>query len=205
MATFEEEKNLFEERKRHKGDVYLQCLDDSDDVEVDPSTYFYVSKKSDITYFQAFVEKYPPSNPENHSRLEGIERALFHPYGDEGNMFMNEAIFMILISNGYEFSNDLFALLVCGSIYTLMYDDFKQSKIDPNLKACVEYYCKLEININNESELMVQSHSFVHYMYDTESNNQEPYQDALLGIPSLIRSYIISKNKPLFPKFNCYI
>jgi hypothetical protein len=195
MTTLERGENSFEERKRYKGDT--------DDLDIEPFTYFDASKKSDIAYFQAFVEKYPLSNPENLPRLEGIERALFYEYGDEGNMFMNEAIFMILLSYGYEFSNDLFALLVCGSIYSLICDE-TDNKYD-YLKSCIEYYRKLEININDETELMVQTHSFVHYMYDTESNNQEPYQDALLGIPSSIRSYTISKNKPLFPNFNCSI
>jgi len=198
METLARGENPFEERKRYKGG-------DDDDLDIEPFTYFDVSKTCDIAYFQAFVEKYPLSNPENLSRLEGIERALFYEYGDEGNMFMNEAIFMILLSYGYEFSSDLFALLVCGSIYTLMYEDFKKSKIDPNLKACIEYYQKLEININDINELMTQTQSFINYMYDTESNNQEPFQDGLLGIPSSIRSYTISRNKPLFPKFNCYI
>ena len=63
----------------------------------------------------------------------------------------------------------------------------------------------LEININDQSELMDKTNSFIHYMYDTESNNQEPFQDALLGIPFLITSFRTTDGKPLFPKFNCYI
>jgi len=187
----------FDERKRHKAG-----LDTITEIEVDSPTYFEASKKG-IIYFEDYVKKYSPSNPENHSRLEGFERALFYPYGDEDKMYMNEAIFMIIISNGYEFSNDLFALLVCGSIYSLICDE-NDKKYD-YLKACIEYYRKLEINIKDIDELMTQTHSFIRYMYDTESNNQEPFQDALLGIPFLITSFRTTDGKPLFPKFNCYI
>jgi hypothetical protein len=188
----------FDERKRHKAG--LDAI--TTDINIDPSTYFEASKEG-IIYFQDYVKKYIPSNPENHSRLKGIEEALFYEYGDKNNMFMNEVVFMILIIYGYQFSSDLFALLVCGSIYSVICDE-TDKKYD-YLKACIEYYCKLEININDIEELMTQTHSFIRYMYDIESNNQEPFQDALLGIPSSIRSYTISRNKPLFPKFNCYI
>jgi hypothetical protein len=195
MTTLERGENSFEERKRYKGDA--------GDLDIEPFTYFDASKTDDISYFQAFVEMYPPSNPENLPRLEGIEGALFYEYGDENNMYKNEAIFMILISNGYEFSSDLFALLVCGSIYSLICDE-TDKKYD-YLKACIEYYCKLEININDIDELMTQTHSFIRYMYDIESNNQEPFQDALLGIHSSIRSFRTKDGDPLFPKFNYYI
>jgi hypothetical protein len=196
MATLESAGGPFEGRKRYKEGVDVV-------PDFEPSTYFDASLKGDIDYFEAYVKKYPLSDPENLSRLEGIERALFCEYGDEGNMFMNEAIFMILLSYGYEFSNDLFALLVCGSIYNVICD--KTHKKYDYLKACIEYYCKLEININDQSELMTQSQSFVHYMYDTESNNQEPLQDALYEIPWTIRSFRTKDDKQFFPKFNCYI
>jgi hypothetical protein len=190
MATLDEISNPFEGRKKYK-------------VHGSPFTYFDVSKTCDITEFQAYVEEHPLSNPDNLSRLEGIEGALFYPYGDENNMYKNEAIFMILVSNGYEFSNDLFALLVCGSIYNVISDE-TDKKYD-YLKACIEYYINLEINIKDIDELMIQSHSFIRYMYDTESYNQEPFQDALLGIGYSIRSFRTSDGKLLFPKFNCYI
>ena len=190
MTTLERVENPFDRRKKYK-------------VDDEPFTYFDASKTGDITYFEAFVKKYPLSNPENLPRLEGIEGALFYQYGDEDKMYMNEVLYMILISNGYEFSNDLFALLVCGSIYGVICDE-TDKKYD-YLKGCIEYYCKLEININDESELMDKTNSFIHYMYDTESYNQEPYQDALLGIPCTIRSFRTSDGKILFPKFNCYI
>ena len=106
---------------------------------------------------------------------------------------------MTLLSNGYEFSNDLFALLVCGSIYNVICDE-TDKKYD-YLKACIEYYCKLEININDQSELMDKTNSFIHYMYDTESYNQEPFQEALIGIPCTICSFRTSDGKLLFPKF----
>ena len=118
-------------------------------------------------------------------------------------MYKNEVIFMILVLNGYEFSNDLFALLVCGSIYNVISDE-TDKKYD-YLKGCIEYYCKLEVNIKDQDELMTQTHPFIRYMYDTESYNQEPFQDALLGIPWTIRSFSARNEKPLFPKFNCYI
>jgi len=190
MARLDEISNPFYGTKRYK-------------VDESPFTYFDVSKTCDITDFQAYVEKYPPSNPENLPRLEGINEALFYPYGDENNMYKNEAIFMILICNGYEFSSDLFALLVCGSIYSLICDE--TDKTYDYLKACIEYYRKLEINIKDIDELMTQTHSFIHYMYDTESNNQEPFQDVLLGIPFSIRSFSTRDGKLLFPKFNSYI
>lgn len=207
MATFEEEKNTFEGRKRHKGDVYLQCLDycedlDRKDLDIEPSTY-YEASKGEITYFEKYVEKYPPSNPENLLRLEGIYGALFHSFGDEDKMYMNEAIFMILIINGYQFSNDLFALFVCGSICIEFGNEIQN--FDSRLAACIEKYLNLEINIKDEAELIDQTGSFIHYMYDTESNNQSPYRDALLGIPLSIRSFRTSDGKPLFPGFKCYI
>ena len=186
MTTLERVENPFDRRKKYK-------------VDDEPFTYFDASKNGDITYFEAFVKKYPLSNPENLKRLEGIQGALFYEYGDEDNMYKNEVIFMTLLSNGYEFSNDLFALLVCGSIYNVICDE-TDKKYD-YLKACIEYYCKLEININDQSELMDKTNSFIHYMYDTESYNQEPYQDALLGIPCTIRSFRTSDGKQLFPKF----
>jgi len=207
METFEEEKNPFEERKRHKGEgFYLQCLDDcddldSEDLDCEPST-FYEASKGGIIFFEEYVKKYIPPNPENLPRLEGIEGALFHSYGDGDKMYMNEAIFMILIINGYQFSNDLFALFVCGSIYIEFGDEIQN--YDPRLADCIEKYINLEINIKDETELIAQTGSFIHYMYDNESNNQGPYEDALLGIPSSIRSYMNNENKPLFPKFNCY-
>jgi hypothetical protein len=196
MATLDEISNPFEGRKKHK-------VDDVLDIDIEPFTYLDASKKGDITEFQAYVEEHPLSNPDNLSRLEGIEESLFYQYGDENNMYKNEAIFMILISNGYEFSNELFALLVCGSIYNVICDE-TDKKYD-YLKACIEYYINLEINIKDIEELINQSHSFIRYMYDTESYNQEPFQDALLGIPWTIRSFSARNGKPLFPKFNCYI
>jgi hypothetical protein len=195
METLDEISHPFDGRKKYKVDGNI--------IDIEPSKYFDASKKCDITYFEAYVKNHPPSNPENIPRLEGIEGALFYEYGDENNMYMNEAIFMILISNGYEFSSDLFALLVCGSIYSVISDE-TDKKYD-YLKACIEYYQKLEININDINELMTQTHSFIHYMYDTESYNQEPFQDALLGIGYSIRSFRTSDGKLLFPKFNCYI
>ena len=205
----------FDERKRHKpclgGDDFLggdqdvvggcDLLLEKDDLGTEPSTY-YEASKGGITYFEEYVKKYPPINPENLPRFKGIEGALFYEYGDEGNMFMNEAIFMILISYGYEFSNDLFALFVCGSIYIEFGNEIQN--YHPRLADCIEKYKNLEININDEAELIAQTGSFIHYMYDTESNNQGPYEDALLGIPSSIRSYMNNENKPLFPNFKCY-
>lgn len=192
METLNDISHPFEGRKKLKVDGVVLDIKE-------PFTYFDASKKCDITYFQSFVEKYPPSRPENLTRLEGLEEALFHSYGDDGNMLMNEGFYMILISHGFKFNNDLFALLVLGSIY----DFIGQKGIaqNPELKACFEYYRNLEINVKDEAELMVQSQSFVQYMYNTESYNQEPYQDALLGIPSSIRSFRTSDGKLLFPKF----
>jgi hypothetical protein len=195
METLNEISHPFDGRKKHKVD--------DDILDIEPPTYFDASKNGDIAYFEAYVKKYNPSNPDNLKRLEGIEGALFYEYGDEDKMYMNEFLYMTLISNGYEFSNDLFALLVCGSIYNVICDE-TDKKYD-YLKACIEYYCKLEININDQSELMVQSNSFIHYMYDTESYNQEPFQDALLGIGYSIRSFRTSDGKLLFPKFKCFI
>lgn len=148
--------------------------------------------------FEQFVKSYPPSNPENLSKLDGIEEALFYSYPDD-MMFMNEGVFMILISHGFKFNNDLFALLVLGSIY----DFIGKNGIDknPELKACFEYYQQLEIIIKGEKELMTQSQSFINYMYDTESHNQEAYQVALEGIPIIISSFRTSDRKRLFPKF----
>ena len=185
MTTLERTGNSFEKRKRYK-------------VDDEPSTYFGASKTGDIGYFQTFVEKNPLSNPENLSRLEGIEGALFHSYPDD-MMFMNEGFYMILISQDFKFNNDLFALLVLGSIY----DFIGKNGIDKNaeLKACFEYYQNLDVIINDEENLIIKSQSFVHYMYDNESNNQEPFQDALLGIPCTIRSFRTSDGKLLFPKF----
>ena len=77
MATLDEISNPFEGRKKYK-------------VHGSPFTYFDVSKTCDITEFQAYVEEHPLSNPDNLSRLEGIEEALFYPYGDENNMYKNE-------------------------------------------------------------------------------------------------------------------
>ena len=208
MERFEEEKNPFEVRKRHKGEgFYLQCLDEcddlaSEDIDTEPSTY-YEASKGGIIFFEEYVKKYPPSNPENLSRFKGIEGALFYEYGDEGNMFMNEAIFMILISYGYEFSNDLFALFVCGSIYIEFGNEIQN--YHPRLADCIEKYKNLEININDEAELIAQTGSFIHYMYDTESHNQEVYQDALYEIPFTIRSFKTINDEQLFPNFNCYM
>lgn len=149
--------------------------------------------------FQAYVKLNPPSNPENKELTKDIEQALFNPYPDD-MVFMNEAVFMILISHGFKFDNNLFALLVLGSIYEFV----GVQGIDKNdeLKACFEYYQKLEIKIKGEKDLMDQSQSFVHYMYDTKSHNQQPYQDALENIPSIISSFRTNSGKKLFPKFS---
>ena len=185
MTTLERVENPFDRRKKYK-------------VDDEPFTYFDASKTGDIAYFEAFVKKHNPSNPDNLPRLEGIEGALFYEYPDD-MMFMNEGFYMILISQGFKFNNDLFALLVLGSIY----DFIGKNGIDKNaeLKACFEYYQNLDIIIKGEKKLMIQSQFFVHYMYDTESYNQEPYQDALLGIPCTIRSFRTSDGELLFPKF----
>ena len=185
MTTLERVENPFDRRKKYK-------------VDDEPFTYFDASKNGDITYFEAFVKKYNPSNPENLPRLEGIEGALFYEYPDD-MMFMNEGFYMILISQGFKFNNDLFALLVLGSIY----DFIGKNGIDKNaeLKACFEYYQNLDIIIKGEKELMIQSQSFVHYMYDTECHNQEEYQCALEEIPITISSFRTIDGKQLFPKF----
>jgi len=190
MSTLEIVVNPFEERKRYK-------VDDDE-----PFTYFDASKTGDITYFKAFVEKYSLSNPENLPRLEGIEEALFHSYPDD-MMFMNEGFYMILISQGFKFNNDLFALLVLGSIY----DFIGKNCIDKNakLKDCFDHYQNLDVIIKDEENLIIKSQSFVHYMYDNESNNQEPYQFALEGIPCTIHSFRTSNGKLLFPKFKYFI
>lgn len=189
----------FEERKRYKEGVVYEDVE----PDVEPPTYFDASLKGDIDYFEAYVKKYPLSDPENLERLKGIERALFYTYGDEGNMFMNEAVYMIMINHGYQFSNDLFALLVCGSIYNFIGTEIHNC--ESKLKDCIEKYQKLEITINNQEELMTQTQSFINYMYDTESNNQQPYQDALLGVPLMIRSFSTRDGEHLFSKFKCYI
>lgn len=148
--------------------------------------------------FEQFVISYPPSNPENRSKLDGIEEALFHSYPDD-MMFMNEGVFMILISHGFKFNNDLFALLVLGSIYDFIGEKGIAKNLE--LKACFEYYQQLDVKIEGEKELMTQSQSFVHYMYDTESHNQEAYQSALERIHITISSFRTGNGKQLFPKF----
>jgi hypothetical protein len=148
--------------------------------------------------FEKFVKSYPPSNPENLSKLDGIEEALFHSYPDD-MMFMNEGVFMILISHGFKFNNDLFALLVLGSIYEIIGKNGIAE--NPELKACFEYYQQLDVKIEGEKELITQSQSFVHYMYDTESHNQEAYQSALERIPIIISSFRTGNGKQLFPNF----
>ena len=189
MTTLERVENPFDRRKKYK-------------VDDEPFTYFDASKNGDITYFEAFVKKYNPSNPENLPRLEGIEGALFYEYPDD-MMFMNEGFYMILISQGFKFNNDLFALLVLGSIYGFI----GKNGINKNaeLKACFEYYQNLDVIIKDEENLIIKSQSFVHYMYDNKSNNQEPYQFALEGIPCMIRSFRTSNGKLLFPKFKYFI
>lgn len=149
--------------------------------------------------FEDYVKLNPPSNPENKELTKDIEQALFHPYDDE-MIFMNEGVFIILIENGYTFDNDLFALLVIGSIFDFI--GIKGIDENPKLKACFEYYQNLEIKIKGEEELITQSQSFVHYMYDTKSNNQEPYQNALVNIPIIISSFRTNSGKILFPKFS---
>lgn len=149
--------------------------------------------------FEAYVKKNPPTNPENKELTKDIEQALFNPYPDD-MVFMNEAVFMILISHGFKFDNNLFALFVLGSIY-----DFICARgISQNseLNACFEYYQNLEIKIKGEEELITQSQSFVHYMYDTESHNQQLYENALQNIPSIISSFKTNSGKILFPKFS---
>jgi hypothetical protein len=193
MTTLESAGDPFEGRKRYKEGVDVV-------PDFEPSTYFDASLKGEIDYFEAYVKKYPPSDPENLSRLEGIEGALFYEYGDEGKMYMNEVVYIIMIIHGYQFSNDLFALLVCGSIYILIGTEIHN--YDSKLKDCIEKYQKLEITINGQSELMTQMKSFIHYMYDTESYNQEPLQDALLGVSFSIRSFTTTDDEPLFPNFN---
>ena len=138
------------------------------------------------------------SNPENLPRLEGIEEALFHSYPDD-MMFMNEGFYMILISQGFKFNNDLFALLVLGSIY----DFIGKNCIDKNakLKDCFDHYQNLDVIIKDEENLIIKSQSFVHYMYDTECHNQEEYQFALEEIPITISSFRTIDGKQLFPKF----
>ena len=185
MATLDEISNPFEGRKKYK-------------VHGSPFTYFDVSKTCDITEFQAYVEEHPLSNPDNLSRLEGIEGVLFYEYRDD-MMFMNEGFYIILISGCFKFNNYLFALLVLGSIY----DFIGKNGIDKNaeLKACFEYYQNLDVIIKGEKELIIQSQSFVHYMYDTECHNQEEYQCALEEIPITISSFRTIDGKQLFPKF----
>jgi hypothetical protein len=194
METLNEISHPFNGRKRSKVD--------GDILDIEPFTYFDALKNGDIAYFESYVKKYNPSRPENLPRLKGFEEALFHSYDDD-MMFMNEGFYMILISQGFKFNNDLFALLVLGSIY----DFIGKDGIDKNaeLKACFEYYQNLDVIIKGEKELIAQSQSFVDYMYDTECHNQVAYQCALEGIPITISSFRTSDGKQLFPKFKFYI
>jgi len=186
MTTLNKPTHLFEERKKYKWNFF------------EASTYIDSSKKGNISDFETYVKMYPLSNPDNHSKLKGIEKALFYTYDDD-MMFMNEGVFLILISNGFKFNNNLFALLVLGSIYDFIGEKCIAENVE--LKACFDYYQQLDVKIKGEPELIIESQSFVHYMYDTESHNQEPYQDALLGIPLTIISFRTSNGKRLFPKF----
>ena len=147
--------------------------------------------------FEDYVNENPPTSPEKKELTKNIEQALFYPYSDD-MMFMNEAVFMILISNGYKFDNNLFALLVLGSIYDFIGTQGIAENVE--LKACFEYYQKLDVKIKGEQDLIDQSQSFVHYMYDTESHNQQPYQEALENISSIISSFRTNSGKKLFPK-----
>jgi hypothetical protein len=190
METLNDISHPFNGKKRPKVDGSMSRTS---------TTYIEDSKTCDITYFQAIVEENPPSRPENLPRLKGMEEALFYSYDDD-MMFMNEGFYMILISQGFKFNNELFALLVLGSIY----DFIGKDGIDKNaeLKACFEYYQNLDVIIKGEKELITQSQSFVHYMYDTESYNQQPYQEAFENIPSIISSFRTNNGKKLFPKFS---
>lgn len=149
--------------------------------------------------FEAYVKLNPPTNPENKELTKDIEQALFYSYPDD-MMFMNEAVFMILISHGFKFDNNLFALLVLGSIYDFV--GVRGISQNSQLNACFTFYQNLEIKIKGDLNLMVQSQSFIRYMYYIESYNQQPYQDALERIPATISSFSTSSGKILFPKFS---
>ena len=149
--------------------------------------------------FEDYVKINPPTSPEKKELTKNIEQALFYSYPDN-MIFMNEAVFMILISNGYKFDNNLFALLVLGSINDFIGIQGISENVE--LKACFEYYQKLDVKIKGDQDLIDQSQSFVHYMYDTKSYNQQPYQEALENIPSIISSFRTNSGKKLFPKFS---
>jgi hypothetical protein len=166
-----------------------------------PDTYLEASYMG-LDYFKNYVQENSPKLIKNKSRLENIEKVLFHSYGDK-IMYMNEAVFVILILNGYQFDNNLFALLVLGSICDLFGLDYIEQ--NGELFHLFEYYKNLEINIKDEKDLMCKMQSFVHYMYDNESHNQELYMNELVGLPATIRSFKFCNRELIFSNFKCYI
>lgn len=174
-------------------------------------TYYEVSLLENFDIFINYVINNPLNSKNNllyESQIKDIEKILYHEYNEN---YMNETLYIILISYGYKPSNDLFGYLVCGSIIdyisdigidNLIKNSFFNSIIVNNsyLSDMLEYYVDKEIVINGYDDLIKNVGSFINYTYEEpdHGHGQQLFQDALDNIVMSIMSFKTVNDLPLF-------
>jgi hypothetical protein len=174
-------------------------------------TYYEVSLLENFDIFINYVINNPlnlESNSLYESQIKDIEKILYHEYSEN---YMNEILYIILISYGYKPSNDLFGYLVCGSIIdyisdvgvdNLIKNSFFNRIIVNNtyLSDILEYYIDAKIVINGYDDLIKNVSSFISYTYEEPEygHGQQLLQDALDNIVMSIMSFKTVNNLPLF-------
>ena len=174
-------------------------------------TYYEISLLENFDIFINYIINNPLNSKNNllyESQIKDIEKILYHSYNEN---YMNEILYIILISYGYKPSNDLFAYLICGSIIdyisnigvdNLIKNSFFNSIIVNNsyLSDMLEYYVDKEIIINGYDDLIKNVSSFINYTYEEPDygHGQQLFQDALDNIVMSIMSFKTVNNLPLF-------
>ena len=174
-------------------------------------TYYEVSLLENFDIFINYVINNPLNSKNNllyESQIKDIEKILYHEYNEN---YMNETLYIILISYGYKPNNNLFGYLVCGSIIdyisdigvdNLIKNSFFNSIIVNNsyLSDMLEYYVDKEIVINGYDDLIKNVSSFINYTYEEpdHGHGQQLFQDALDNIVMSITSFKTVNDLPLF-------
>jgi len=181
-------------------------------------TYYEVSLLEKFDIFINYVINNPLNSEINslyESQIKDIEKILYHEYSEN---YMNEILYIILISYGYKPSNDLFGYLVCGSIIDYISDvgidniiknSFFNSIIVNNsyLTDILEYYIDKKIVINGYDGLIRNVSSFINYTYEEPEygHGQQLFQDALDNIVMSIMAFRTVNDLPLFKfEFNIF-
>jgi hypothetical protein len=174
-------------------------------------TYYEVSLLENYDIFINYIINNPLNSTINslyESQIRDIEKILYHEYTEN---YMNEILYIILISHGYKPSNDLFGYLVCGSIIdyisdvgvdNLIKNSFFNNIIVNNsyLSDILEYYIDKKIVINGYDDLIQNVGSFINYTYEEPEygHGQQLFQDALDNIVMSIMSFKTVNDLPLF-------